>query len=127
MLNNRIDSVVRQVSFGELDGILDRVRKAIRLADYPQAELLLRDAQRRKDRETAEYLNLQGVLHEGQRKWRQAAKCYRKALETMESYEPARSNLQRLIRLRHGGETSWAIQLGDEIKGVWFAQLPAGL
>jgi len=116
MLNNRIDAVVRESSFGELAGMLDRARKAIRLADYAQAELLLKEAQQRRDRDAAEYFNLLGALHEAKNKRRLARKCYAKANALLNNYEPARFNLKR------GGVGS--ARLGDEIEGVWFAKLP---
>ncbi len=116
MLNSRFDSIVRQVPFNELDGILDRARKAIRLADYPEAESLLKEAQQRRDRDAAEYFNLLGAVYEGQKKHRLAKKCYSKANALVSSYEPAKINLNR----RGVGHA----HLGDEIQSVWFARLP---
>jgi CheY-like chemotaxis protein len=104
--------------------VLDRIRKTLRLADYPTAEAMLMKAADRKDKHSAEYFNLLGVLYEAQRKWRLARKCYDKALKADEAYAPARANMRRLIELQSMGQSSQAVLLGDEPDDIWFAQLP---
>ena len=76
---------------GGYEQVLDRIRKTLRLADYTNAESLLMNAADRKERQSAEYFNLLGVLYETQHKWRLARKCYGKALSADEQYEPARA------------------------------------
>ncbi|MGA2499039.1 MAG: hypothetical protein ABSH20_14955 [Tepidisphaeraceae bacterium] len=84
----------------QLDGgyvaVLDRVRKALRLADYTTAETLLMKAADLNGLDTAPYFNLLGVLYEAQQKWRLARKCYEKALVADGMYEPAQLNMRRL-------------------------------
>ncbi len=122
MLNDRLNSSVKESCFGQIHALLDQTRKAIRLADYSQAEQLLNQSLQMRDREAADYFNLLGALHEGQKKWRLAEKCYVGALEILKAYEPAKSNLQRLIQFRCKGSTDRCIQLGDEISTLWYAR-----
>ena len=109
---------------GGYDLVLDRIRKLLRLADYETALSLLMKAADRNDQQSAEYFNLLGVLYEAQQKWRLARKCYNKAIDADEHYEPARSNLRRLIELRQLGRSSQAVILGDESEDIWMAKLP---
>jgi DNA-binding response OmpR family regulator len=109
---------------GGYDLVLKRIRKLLRLAEYETAMSLLMKAADRKDQQSAEYFNLLGVLYEAQRKWRLARKCYDKALNADENYEPARANLRRLLELRRYGRSSQAVLLGDEAEDIWFAKLP---
>ena len=99
---------------GGYEQALDRVRKALRLADYESAEALLMKAADRDDLSTAEYFNLLGVLYEAQQNWRLARKCYNKALAADSHYEPAQSNLRRLEELQTYGRSTQAVMLGDE-------------
>jgi len=85
---------------------------------------LLMKAADRNDQQSAEYFNLLGVLYEAQGKWRLARKCYVKALDAEEDYQPARANLRRLLELHRYGRSSQAIVLGDEAEDIWFAKLP---
>ena len=105
---------------------LDHIRKALRLADFTNAESLLTRAAERRETQAAEYFNLLGVLYEAQRKWRLARKCYGKAVTANPKYEPARLNVRRLNELQRFGHSTQAVVLGDEPAGVWFAKLPQG-
>jgi tetratricopeptide (TPR) repeat protein len=111
----------------QLDGgyvaVLDRVRKALRLADYTTAEALLMKAADLNGLDTAPYFNLLGVLYEAQQKWRLARKCYGKAIAADGAYEPAQLNMRQIYELETFGRSTQAVTLGDEI-GVWFAQMP---
>jgi len=109
---------------GGYESALDRIRKLLRMADYETAMTLLMKAADRNDQQSAEYFNLLGVLYEAQRKWRLARKCYDKAIDADEQYQPAISNLRRLLELRRHGRSSQAVILGDEPNDVWFAKLP---
>ncbi len=111
----------------QLDGgyaaVLDRVRKALRLADYTTAELLLMKAADLKELNTAPYFNLLGILYEAQQKWGLARKCYGKAITADSMYEPAQLNMRRIYELETFGRSTQAVALGDEID-IWFAQMP---
>jgi DNA-binding response OmpR family regulator len=109
---------------GGYERVLDRIRKLLRMADYETAMNLLMKAADRNDQQSAAYFNLLGVLYEAQHKWRLARKCYDKALDADENYQPAKSNLRRLLELRRYGRSSQAVILGDEADDVWFAKLP---
>ena len=109
---------------GGYERVLDRIRKLLRMADYETAMTLLMKAADRNDQQSAAYFNLLGVLYEAQRKWRLARKCYDKAIDADENYQPARSNLRRLLELRRFGRSSQAVILGDEAEDVWMARLP---
>ncbi len=109
---------------GGYERVLDRIRKLLRMADYETAMTLLMKAADRNDQQSAAYFNLLGVLYEAQRKWRLARKCYDKAIDADEHYEPARSNLRRLLELRRYGRSSQAVLLGDEADDIWLARLP---
>jgi Flp pilus assembly protein TadD len=124
MLNNPIDSSVRETTFGDLDAALDQTRKALRLANFTEAEQLLERVRRQRDRESADYFNLLGALHEGRGKHRLARKCYGKANAFLKTFEPAQSNLQRLHQIGRDGTTERTLRLGDENDAVWYAKLP---
>jgi DNA-binding response OmpR family regulator len=109
---------------GGYDLVLTRIRKLLRLAEYETAMTLLMKAADRNDQQSAEYFNLLGVLYEAQGKWRLARKCYVKALDAEDDYQPARANLRRLLELHRYGRSSQAIVLGDEAEDIWFAKLP---
>jgi DNA-binding response OmpR family regulator len=109
---------------GGYEQVLDRIRKTLRMADYDNAESLLMNAADRKERQSAEYFNLLGVLYETQHKWRLARKCYGKALSADEQYEPARANMKRLAELQSRGASMQPVLLGDEADDMWFAKLP---
>jgi len=104
--------------------VLNRIRKTLRMADYPSAEALLMKAADQKDNQSAAYFNLLGVLYEAQHRWRLARKCYGKALDADEKYEPARANMRRLADLQSFGRSTQAILLGDESDEVWMARIP---
>jgi tetratricopeptide (TPR) repeat protein len=125
MLNHRLDLNVRESSFGRLQMLLDEARKAIRLAEYANAEALLNQSLSLSNRDAADYFNLLGACCEGQKQWRQAYKNYTKANSILKSYQPAKMNLRRLIQLRSGGMIDRPVQLGDEPADLWFAQAPA--
>ena len=109
---------------GGYELVLQKIRKLLRLAEYETAMSLLMKVADRKDRHSAEYFNLLGVLYEAQHKWRLARKCYDKALTADENYEPARANLRRLLELRRYGRSSTEIVLGEEAEVIWFDKLP---
>ncbi len=108
---------------GGYGAVLDRVRKALRMANYADAETLMMKAADLAQKDAA-YLNLLGVLFESQRKWRLARKCYNKAISADGRYEPPQRNLRRLIEMKATGRTEQPIVLGDEPDDVWFARLP---
>jgi DNA-binding response OmpR family regulator len=108
----------------EYEDVLNRIRKTLRLADYATAEALLMKAADRNDKQSAEYFNLLGVLYEAQHKWRLARKCYGKAIDLNQHFEPAKANMRRLNELRSSGRSSQAVLLGDEADGLLFARLP---
>ncbi|HEX4055885.1 MAG TPA: response regulator [Tepidisphaeraceae bacterium] len=109
---------------GGYELVLMRIRKLLRLAEYESAMSLLMKAADRNDQESAAYFNLLGVLYEAQRKWRLARKCYGKALDADDQYQPARANLRRLLELQRYGRSSQAVLLGDEAADIWYAKLP---
>ena len=108
----------------EYEEAVDRVRKALRLADYSNAETLLEKAASQKNQHTAEYFNLLGVLYEAQLKWRLARKCYSKAISADKRFEPAQCNMRRLYELQTYGRSHQAILLGDEKDDVIYARMP---
>jgi DNA-binding response OmpR family regulator len=106
--------------------ILDRVRKALRMAEYADAESLLARAADLAARDPA-YYNLMGIIYESRRRFRLARKFYNRALSIRDDYEPARSNLQRLAELQSRRWTTIPVMLGDPMeKDVWMARLPEG-
>jgi DNA-binding response OmpR family regulator len=109
---------------GGYDVALNRIRKALRLADYGNAESLLMKVADRKNISTAEYFNLLGILYESQKKWRLARKCYSKAIAADGHYDPAQANMRRLYELQTFGRSTQGVVLGDEPDDVWFARLP---
>jgi len=109
---------------GGYEGVLGRVRKALRLADFATAETLLMKAEDLKELNAAPYFNLLGVLYEAQRNWRLARKFYGKAIRAKGDYAPAQQNMRRLYELNTFGHTNEAVALGDELEDVWFARLP---
>ncbi|MGD1276247.1 MAG: response regulator [Tepidisphaeraceae bacterium] len=109
---------------GGYEMALQRIRHTLRLADFANAESMLMKVAERRERHSADYFNLLGVLYEAQHRWRLARKCYSKALSADEHYQPARSNMLRLNELRSLGRSTQAVVLGDEPPDVWFAQLP---
>lgn len=106
------------------DRVLERIRKTLRLADYPNAEGLLMKVADRNDKQSAEYFNLLGVLYEAQHKWRLAKKCYTKAITLNKQFKPAQANMLRLHELQTVGRSTRPVLLGDEADGLLFARLP---
>ena len=109
---------------GGYEMALQRIRHMLRLADFASAESMLMKVAERRERHSADYFNLLGVLYEAQHRWRLARKCYSKALAADENYQPARANMLRLNELRSSGRSTQAVVLGDEPPDVWFARLP---
>jgi DNA-binding response OmpR family regulator len=99
---------------GEYDEALRRIRQALRVVDYSSAESLLDKAAQRKNKYTAEYFNLLGVLYEAQRKWRLARRCYGKAIAADKRFESAQANMRRLFELHTYGRSHQPVMLGDE-------------
>jgi DNA-binding response OmpR family regulator len=106
---------------GGYAGVLDRVRKNLRLAQYTDAETLLMKAADLSLKDAA-YFNLLGVLYEARRQWRLAKKFYGKSLKEDGDYAPAQHNLRRIYELTQFGSTTTGIQLGDE-PDILFASL----
>jgi CheY-like chemotaxis protein len=104
--------------------VLDRVRKALRMADYADAEALLMKAADLGEQDAA-YFNLLGVLYEAQRKWNLARKFYGKAIRADGRYEPAQQNMRRIFELYQFGRSKEPVSLGDEEEDSWFAKLLA--
>ncbi len=96
--------------------------KALRMAQYADAETLLMKAADLSHKD-APYYNLLGVLYEAQRQWRLAARFYNKAIAVNSRYDPAQRNLWRLQELKRAGKTREPAVLGDE-PDVMFAKLP---
>jgi len=97
---------------GGYSGVLDRVRKSLRLANYTDAETLLMKAADLAQKDAA-YFNLLGVVYESQRQWRLAGRFYGKAIAVDQHYEPAQKNLRRLTELKRFGKTTEPVTLGD--------------
>jgi len=112
-------------SSGRYDEALERVRKALRLAEFDNAESLLTKAAERNAKSSAAYFNLLGVLYEAQHKWRLARKCYGKAMRADKSYEPAQLNMRRLYELHTFGRSRQDVVLGDEPVELWGLSAPA--
>jgi CheY-like chemotaxis protein len=111
---------------GGYDTVLERVRKALRLMNLADAEALLMAAAERRDQQSAAYFNLLGILYESQHRWRLARKCFGKALDADERYEPARTNFRRLDEMHRYGKTERRVILGDEPEQLLIAELPEG-
>jgi DNA-binding response OmpR family regulator len=107
---------------GGYEAVLDRARKALRLAKYTDAESLMMKAADLADHDAA-YFNLLGVLYESQRQWRLAKKFYGKSIAQDKHYEPAQKNMRRIYELERFGKSTEAVTLGDE-PDVWFARMP---
>lgn len=107
---------------GGYEAVLDRARKALRLAKYADAESLMMRAADLADHDAA-YFNLLGVLYESQRQWRLAKKFYGKSIAQDKHYEPAQKNMRRIYELERFGKSTEAVTLGDE-PDVWFARMP---
>ena len=107
---------------GGYEGVLDRVRKSLRLANYTDAETLMMKAADLAHHDAA-YFNLLGVLYESQRQWRLAKKFYGKAIAQDKHYEPSQKNMRRIYELERFGKSSEAVTLGDE-PDVWFVRMP---
>ena len=105
-------------------GVLDRVRRSLRLANFTTAEGLLMRAADLAGRD-AQYFNLLGVLYEANHDWRLAKKFYGKAIKFDRRYEPAQQNMRRLYELLQYGSTIHPVALGDETTDdVLYARLP---
>jgi DNA-binding response OmpR family regulator len=107
---------------GGYEAVLNRVRKALRLAKYADAESLLMKAADLGEKDAA-YFNLLGVLYEAQRKWRLAKKFYGKSIAADGHYEAAQQNMRRIYELYQYGRSQNPVTLGDEID-MWIAKLP---
>lgn len=99
---------------GGYDGVLGRVRKALRLKDITSAETLLMKAADVAHGKDAPYFNLLGVLYETQREWRLAKKFYGKAMRADRHYQPAQQNMKRIYELYTFGRSRVQVALGDE-------------
>jgi len=99
---------------GGYDGVLARVRKALRLKDIPSAETLLMKAADLAHGRDAPYFNLLGVLYETQRDWRLAKKFYGKAMRADRHYQPAQQNMARIYELYTYGRSRVQVALGDD-------------
>jgi CheY-like chemotaxis protein len=108
---------------GGYDGVLERVRVALRMADQPTAETLLMRAATVSAGREAPYFNLLGVLYELGRNRRLAKKFYGKAMAADRSYRPAEMNVRRIYELESFGRTAHAVALGDEAPPTALEQL----
>jgi CheY-like chemotaxis protein len=108
---------------GGYEGVLNRIRKALRLAEYADAETLLMKAADLAVKDAA-YFNLLGVLYEARRERRLARKFYGKAIAADGHYEPAQKNMRRLYELETFGRSREPATLGDEPGDAWYAWIP---
>jgi DNA-binding response OmpR family regulator len=99
---------------GGYEHAVDRIRKALRMADFSSAELMLTRVADSRQQHAAEYFNLLGVLYEAQHKWRLARKFYGKAMRADKGYQPAQTNMRRIYELHTFGRSGEGIALGDE-------------
>ena len=99
---------------GGYERALDRARKLLRIADVSNAEAMLVSAAEQKDRSTADYFNLLGVIYEAQQKWRLARKFYGKAMRADKHYKPAQLNMRRIYELYTFGRSKQEVVLEDE-------------
>jgi DNA-binding response OmpR family regulator len=97
----------------DYENVLMRIRRAMLMEDFTNAESLLTKAADRKP-QSAAYFNLLGILYEVQHKWRLAKKCYGKAMRTDRKYEPAQANMRRIFELFTFGHSKQMVLLGDE-------------
>ena len=93
---------------------LERARKLLRVADFSNAEAMLVSAAEQKDKSTADYFNLLGVIYEAQQKWRLARKFYGKAMRADKHYKPAQLNMRRIYELYTFGRSKQDVVLEDE-------------
>jgi len=112
---------------GGYAGVLSRVRRAMRVADFATAETLLMKAADLAHQDAA-YFNLLGIIYEARHQWRLARKFYGKAMKANRNYKPAEENMQRLYELNTFGRTKHVVMLGDETDGISLARMyePAG-
>ncbi len=108
---------------GGYAGVLNRARKALRLAEYTDAETLLMKAADLSEKDAA-YFNLLGVLYEVRRQHRLARKFYGKAIAADHHYEPAQKNMRRLFELQTFGRSREPATLGDEPGEAWYCRIP---
>ncbi len=99
---------------GGYERALDRARKLLRIADFGNAEAMLVSAAEQKDRSTADYFNLLGVIYEAQQKWRLARKFYGKAMRADKHYKPAQLNMRRIYELYTFGRSKQEVVLEDK-------------
>jgi DNA-binding response OmpR family regulator len=118
------DPTPAEVPPGGYEQALGQVRRALRLVQLDEAEGLLTRAAEVRGRQTAEYLNLLGVLYESRHRWRLARRCYGRAIDADEHYEPARTNFRRIDELHRAGRTDREVAFGDEPADAWYARLP---
>ncbi|CAN5465761.1 hypothetical protein BH10PLA1_BH10PLA1_06540 [soil metagenome] len=94
-------------------GVLDRIRKAMRLSDFVTAESLLMKAADLAEKDAA-YFNLLGILYEARRQWRLAQKFYGKSMRADKKYEPAERNMRRIFELNTFGKSNEPVAFGDD-------------
>lgn len=107
-------------------GVLGRVRRAMRVADFATAETLLMKAADLGQHDAA-YFNLLGVIYEVRQQTRLAKKFYGKAIKADRHYNPAQKNMQRLYELNTFARTKIPVALGDETDGNWAPLLMEGM
>jgi DNA-binding response OmpR family regulator len=107
-------------------GVLNRIRRAMRVADFATAETLLMKAADLAHQD-APYFNLLGIIYEARHQWRLARKFYGKAMKADRHYKPAEQNMKRLYELNTFGRTKLAVALGDETDGTWSSVLLEGM
>lgn len=94
-------------------GVLDRVRRAMRLSDFVTAESLLMKAADLAEKDAA-YFNLLGILYEARHQWRLAQKFYGKSIRADKKYQPAEQNMRRIYELNTFGKSNEAVAFGDD-------------
>jgi len=113
-----------QSTVGGYDGVLMRIRKAMRASDFATAETLLMKAADLAEKDAA-YFNLLGILYESRRQWRLAQKFYGKSIRANGKYAPAQQNMRRIYELNTFGRSNEAAALGDEPDQEWLDRLLA--
>lgn len=102
---------------GGYAAVLDRVRRALRLGQYIDAQTLLMKAADLGDKD-ASYFNLLGVLYETQHEYALARRFYGKAISSNRHYEPAQQNMRRIYELHQFGRSKQPVALGDEMENL---------
>jgi len=93
--------------------LVRRVADAIRRGEIDLAEWLIGE-HGTDSSQSAECLNLLGVIAVAEDDWRKAKRCWRRATEIDSAYQPALRNLRRYYELNEFGKSGEELCLGDE-------------